>query len=142
MFDFGVGYTELFLLALIAVVVIGPKDLPNVLRTVGKFTKRMRGMASEFQTHVDAAMRDAGVDDLKREAQNLKQGLKGEMDAGSKDMNDKLSIPSIGPSIGGAAAQVARPSGNADFDSLFGTDAAGETKVAGKSIEAPAASGT
>jgi sec-independent protein translocase protein TatB len=138
MFDFGVGYTELFLLALIAVVVIGPKDLPNVLRTVGKFTKRMRGMASEFQTHVDAAMRDAGVDDLKREAQNLKQGLKGEMDAGSKDMNDKLSMPSIG----GAAAQVARPSGNADFDSLFGTDAAGETKVAGKSIEAPVASGT
>jgi Tat protein translocase TatB subunit len=62
MFDFGVGYSELFVLVVIAVIVIGPKDLPRVLRTFGQFSRKAKGMAREFQGHVDAAMKDAGVD--------------------------------------------------------------------------------
>jgi sec-independent protein translocase protein TatB len=139
MFDFGVGYFELFILALLAVVVIGPKELPKVLRGFGQFMTKMRGMAKEFQVHVDAAMRDTGVDELKREAKNLKDGLSGGMEAGAKDMNSQLTAPSIGGSI----AQVApRSSNTTDFDSLFGNDATGETRVAGKTVEVPAASGT
>ena len=53
MFDFGVGYSEMFVLALIAVIVIGPKDLPKVLRAFGKMMTKARGMAREFQGHVD-----------------------------------------------------------------------------------------
>jgi sec-independent protein translocase protein TatB len=125
MFDFGVGYSELFVLALIAVVVIGPKDLPKVLRSFGQFMNKMRGMAREFQTHVDAAMKDSGLDELKREAQNLKS-----------DINTKMSVPNIAG--GGAAAQLSRP--NNDFDKLFGGDeVVGETKVAGKAVDAPTA---
>jgi sec-independent protein translocase protein TatB len=125
MFDFGVGYSELFVLALIAVVVIGPKDLPKVLRSFGQFMNKMRGMAREFQTHVDAAMKDSGLDELKREAQNLKS-----------DINTKMSVPNM---AGGAAAQLSRP--NNDFDKLFGgEEAVGETKVAGKPVDAPATS--
>jgi sec-independent protein translocase protein TatB len=71
-FGFGVGYSEMFVLALIAVIVIGPKDLPRVLRTFGQFMRKARGMAREFQTHVDAAMKDAGVDGLKKDFQSLK----------------------------------------------------------------------
>ncbi len=128
MFDFGVGYSELFVLALIAVIVIGPKDLPKVLRTFGQFMNKMRGMAREFQTHVDAAMKDTGFDDIKREAQNLKS-----------DISTKMSVPNI--MGGGAAAQQSRP-GN-DFDKLFGgEEAVGETKVAGKPVETPTASAT
>lgn len=72
MFDFGIGYTELFVIALVAILVIGPKDLPRVLRAVGKTVGKMRGMAREFQGHLDSAMREAGLDDVKKEFQGLK----------------------------------------------------------------------
>ncbi len=134
MFDFGVGYTELFVLALIAVVVIGPKDLPKLLRTFGQFMNKMRSMSREFQTHVDAAMKESGVDELKREAQNMKSGFK-------SDVESKLAAPSVPNLMGGAAAQQSRPT--SDFDKLFGGQTeAGETKVAGKPVETPAPSST
>ena len=72
MFDFGVGYSEMFVLALIAVIVIGPKDLPKVLRGFGRMMTKMRGMAREFQGHVDSAMKDAGLEDVKKDFQALK----------------------------------------------------------------------
>ena len=72
MFDFGVGYSEMFVLALIAVIVIGPKDLPKVLRAFGRIMTKMRGMAREFQGHVDSAMKDAGLEDVKKDFQALK----------------------------------------------------------------------
>ena len=72
MFDFGVGYSEMFVLALIAVIVIGPKDLPKVLRAFGRMMTKMRGMAREFQGHVDSAMKDAGLEDVKKDFQALK----------------------------------------------------------------------
>jgi sec-independent protein translocase protein TatB len=72
MFDFGIGYTELMVIALVAVIVIGPKDLPKVLRAFGRTMQKVRGMAREFQGHLDQAMREAGVDDIKKEISNLK----------------------------------------------------------------------
>ncbi len=72
MFDFGVGYTEMFLIAVVAIIVIGPKDLPRVLRTFGKTIGKMRGMAREFQGHLDSAMKEAGLEDVKKEFNNLK----------------------------------------------------------------------
>jgi sec-independent protein translocase protein TatB len=72
MFDFGIGYTELVVIALVAVIVIGPKDLPKVLRGFGRTMQKVRGMAREFQGHLDQAMREAGVDEIKKEITNLK----------------------------------------------------------------------
>lgn len=72
MFDFGIGYTELVVIALVAIIVIGPKDLPKVLRAFGRTMQKVRGMAREFQGHLDQAMREAGVDDIKKEINNLK----------------------------------------------------------------------
>ena len=72
MFDFGVGYTEMFLIAVVAVIVIGPKDLPRVLRAFGKSMAKMRSMAREFQGHLDSAIREAGLEDVKKDLQSLK----------------------------------------------------------------------
>ncbi|MGE3877211.1 MAG: Sec-independent protein translocase protein TatB [Parvibaculaceae bacterium] len=72
MFDFGIGYTEIVVIALVAVIVIGPKDLPKVLRAFGRTMQKVRGMAREFQGHLDQAMREAGVDEIKKEISNLK----------------------------------------------------------------------
>jgi sec-independent protein translocase protein TatB len=75
MFDFGIGYTELVVIALVAVIVIGPKDLPKVLRAFGRTTAKLRSMAREFQGHLDQAMREAGVDEVKKEIANLKSTI-------------------------------------------------------------------
>lgn len=72
MFDFGFGYTEMFVVAVVAIIVIGPKDLPRVLRALGKTVAKMRGMAREFQGHLDSAMKETGFDEVKKEINNLK----------------------------------------------------------------------
>ncbi len=72
MFDFGIGYTELIVVAMVAVVVIGPKDLPKVLSAIGKTVSKMRGMAREFQGHMDSAIKDAGLDEVKKDLQSIR----------------------------------------------------------------------
>jgi sec-independent protein translocase protein TatB len=71
MFDFGIGYTELVVITVAAIIVIGPKDLPRVLRALGKTMGKLRGMAREFQGHLDDAMREAGLDEIKKDLQSL-----------------------------------------------------------------------
>jgi sec-independent protein translocase protein TatB len=63
MFDF--AWSEIALIAGVALVVIGPKDLPVALRAVSNFVKKARRMAGEFQTHVDEMMHDADLKDVK-----------------------------------------------------------------------------
>jgi sec-independent protein translocase protein TatB len=108
MFDFGVGYSEIFVLVLIAIIVIGPKDLPKVLRAFGKTMSKVRGMAGEFQGHVDQAMKEAGLDDVKKDLQALKVGS---------------SAPQS------KTASIAAPPKSNDFDEFFGAaDADGKAK--------------
>jgi sec-independent protein translocase protein TatB len=64
---FDIGWDELFLIALVALVVIGPKDLPGVLRVLGVWIARARNLAGEFRSHVDEMIREANVDEMKRE---------------------------------------------------------------------------
>lgn len=72
MFDFGIGYTELVVIGIVAVIVIGPKDLPKVLSAIGKAVAKMRGMAREFQGQMDSAIRDAGLDEVKKDFQSIR----------------------------------------------------------------------
>jgi sec-independent protein translocase protein TatB len=71
MFDFGLSMGELMVIALVALIVVGPKDLPRMLRMVGRFVTRVRGMAGEFQRHLDSAIREAGIDDVKKEVTSM-----------------------------------------------------------------------
>jgi sec-independent protein translocase protein TatB len=81
MFDFGIGSTELMLIAVVALIVIGPRDLPKVLRTVGQVMTKVRAMAREFQGHIEEAAKDTGLDDLKKDISK----------ATNFDMNETLS---------------------------------------------------
>ena len=67
MFDFGLGSTELILIAIVALIVIGPRVLPKVLRTVGQVMTKVRAMAREFQGHIEDAAKESGLDDLKKD---------------------------------------------------------------------------
>ncbi len=65
MFDFGIGTSELLLIAMVALIVVGPKELPGLLRTIGQWVRKVKALASEFQGHLDELTKEAGVDDLK-----------------------------------------------------------------------------
>lgn len=68
---FDVGWDEILVIAIVALVVIGPKDLPHALRIVGRWMAKARAMAREFQTHVDDFMRESEMADLKNEFSDI-----------------------------------------------------------------------
>lgn len=61
-----IGWTELLIIALVTIIVVGPKELPRVLRTVTQVVRKLRAMASEFQSGIDDLAREAELDDLKK----------------------------------------------------------------------------
>jgi len=63
---FDIGYTELLVIAIVALVVIGPKDLPRVMRTVGGWVGRARGMARHFRSGIDTMMREAELEEMEK----------------------------------------------------------------------------
>lgn len=66
-----IGWSEMAVILMVALIVIGPKDLPRVARTVGKWTAKARGMAREFQRSLDDMAREAELQDIKAEMDKL-----------------------------------------------------------------------
>ncbi len=62
---FDIGWPELMVVAIVLVVVVGPKDLPRMLRTFGQTTKKLREMAGDFRRQFDDALKEAELDDVK-----------------------------------------------------------------------------
>ena len=69
------SWGEMMVIGAIALIVIGPKDLPGTLRTLGNMTAKVRRMAAEFQGQFREAMREAELDDVKREIQGMNQSV-------------------------------------------------------------------
>jgi sec-independent protein translocase protein TatB len=61
---FGLGWSEMMVVGIVALIVIGPKDLPGLFRTMGEFTGKARGMAREFSRAMNAAADESGVRDI------------------------------------------------------------------------------
>jgi len=74
---FDIGWSEFLVIGVVALIVIGPKELPAVLRAVGQWTTKIRRMAAEFQSQFQEAMREAEMADLKKEVDNLADTAKG-----------------------------------------------------------------
>lgn len=68
---FDIGWSELVVIAVVALVVIGPKELPMVLKTVGGWMARARAMAREFQSGVDDILRESEIEKYRKQAQDL-----------------------------------------------------------------------
>jgi len=69
----GIGFEEMVLFALVAIVIIGPKDLPLMMRKFGRFTGKMRAMAFEFKQGFDELGRQAELEELRKEVASLKK---------------------------------------------------------------------
>src|SRR6186713_854081 len=72
---FDIGWGELVVIGIVALIAIGPKELPTVLRTLGQYMGKVRRMASEFQGQFQEAMREAELVELKKQAEDLKSSV-------------------------------------------------------------------
>jgi sec-independent protein translocase protein TatB len=68
---FDIGWQELFIVAVLAIIVIGPKDLPRAVRTVTQAIRKLRSMAGEFQSGLDEVAREVELDEIRREANKI-----------------------------------------------------------------------
>jgi sec-independent protein translocase protein TatB len=94
---FDIGWSELVVIAVVALIAIGPKELPGVLRMVGQWMGKARKMAAEFQGQFQEAMREAEMADLKKSFDEVKEAATGFSGANvmtelQKDVTDALAI--------------------------------------------------
>jgi len=68
-----IGASELLVIAIVALIVVGPKDLPPLLRKLGQMLARLRGMAAEFRASFDEMARQSELDELRREVEAMRQ---------------------------------------------------------------------
>src|SRR6476661_9251858 len=129
---FGIDSPELLVIAIVALVVIGPKELPGLLRSWGKWMSQARGLAAEFRGHVDEMVRQSELDEVKKQLEaapgldlqaldptkEIKQAISEGMSEGEKAFNEAkstidnpLAEPESAPQIAAepAAAPVTEP---------------------------------
>ena len=89
---FDLGWSELFIIGLVTLLVVGPKELPRVLRTISQLMAKARGLAREFQSSVDEMVRESELDDLKKEIKALKgdADISGQMRSIMRDAEEDL----------------------------------------------------
>jgi sec-independent protein translocase protein TatB len=72
---FDIGWSELLVIAIVAIVVVGPKGLPGLMRTFGHYAGKLRHAASDFQRQFEAAMAESEVDAVRKNIENIRSGL-------------------------------------------------------------------
>jgi len=110
---FDIGWSEFVLIAVVALIAIGPKELPGVLRTVGQWMGKARKMAAEFQSQFQEAMREAEMADLKKSFDEVREAASGFSKGNlltslQKDVTDSLRIDD-GPRETSATPAVEAP---------------------------------
>ena len=113
---FDISWTEFLLIGVVALIVIGPKELPAVLRTVGQWTRKVRSMAADFQGQFQEAMREAEMSDLKKQVDDLAHDVKNydplkearaEVEAAGRDIKASLEQKPDEPTLAEAATPPA-----------------------------------
>ncbi|MGH6978487.1 MAG: Sec-independent protein translocase protein TatB [Brevundimonas sp.] len=98
----GIGGFEIVVIGLVALLVVGPKDLPVLMRRVGQMVAKARAMANEFRSSFDEMARQSELDDLRKEVEALRSGqgmypLGKEAEDAFKDINSELTKPLPAP---------------------------------------------
>jgi len=85
-----IGFMEMMVLALLAIIVVGPKDLPKLMRTLGQYMARIRAMGNEFKSAFDDMDVDADVAAIRREIEELKRVGKLDLDDVDRDLSREM----------------------------------------------------
>lgn len=88
---FDLGWTELLLIGIVALIVVGPKELPVLFRKAGQFVGKIKGMAREFSTAMNNAADDVGVSDISSTIRSAANPLKSSVDAVKNAATDYTS---------------------------------------------------
>lgn len=119
---FDIGWSELMLIGVVALVVIGPKELPSVLRTVGRTMGKLRRMANEFQGQFQDALREADLADMRKEISDMTETARSTVSSLEFD-----PLESVREEIHKTVEQVEKPLGATP-------EAASTTSEAGSSL--------
>jgi sec-independent protein translocase protein TatB len=116
---FDISWSEFLLIGIVALIVIGPKELPAVMRTLGQWMRKVRSMASEFQNQFQEAIREAEMADLKKEVDDLTQDVKNfdplkevraDLENTGEDVKRSLSsTPEAAATLSDSRAEMALP---------------------------------
>jgi sec-independent protein translocase protein TatB len=134
------GFNEIVILGILALIVVGPKDLPLLFRKLGRWTAKLRGMAQEFRTGFDELARQAELDELKREVDALRrttslQDVKSELTKPLPTLEDYAGIKSA-PAIP-APAVTSAPEAPVEAQVEVTAEQAAEEEEAAKSVGVP-----
>jgi sec-independent protein translocase protein TatB len=114
---FDISWTEFLLIGIVALIVIGPKELPAVMRSLGQWTRKIRSLAADFQNQFHEAMREAEMADLKKQVDDMASDIKSydplkdvrtDVEAIGKDLDESVKSPDKA-----ANAEVAKVPDNA-----------------------------
>ena len=99
---FDISWTEFLLIGIVALIVIGPKELPAVMRSLGQWTRKIRSLAADFQNQFHEAMREAEMADLKKQVDDMASEIKSydplkdvrtDVEAIGKDLDESVKSP-------------------------------------------------
>ena len=97
-----VGVPELLLIGVIALIVVGPKDLPVLMRKIGKFVAHLRGMASEFRASFDELARQSELDELRKEVEAMRQAAQQPGQAAMRS----IGLDEVGQGLDQASSEI------------------------------------
>lgn len=106
---FGLGWTEVLVIATIAILVVPPKDLPGLMRNVGRSVGKVRRMARDFQRQVEDAVRDDELDQLRKQVNELNRDTRTELQRGLTPYHRPTSVSKEPPASGPAMTPLPAP---------------------------------
>lgn len=129
---FDIGWTEIALVAVVALFVVGPKDLPHVLYKLAGYWRKVRGIAREFQSGLDDMIREAELDELRKQVNSINSDV---MDLDQKKITapEKSKIDAAADYVVGKSTSESSSSENSDLQASG--DAQGSSEVDGHSSQ-------
>lgn len=94
---FDIGWSELLILGVMALIVVGPKELPGLLRTLGRYLGMIRRQASEFRSQFDEALRETEIDQIRKDMAGIKEDVASSVRDASRQVERDLDAGNLKP---------------------------------------------
>lgn len=107
---FDISWSELLILGIVTLVFVGPKELPTLMRTLGKYAGMVRRHATEFKSQFDAAMREAELESMREEVEKMQTSINSEVMRAKTSIDDPGKLARIDPPSVAATAAFEKPS--------------------------------